>query len=267
VQAAARPRPAAGRRLRHGVPHRPCRRCSYLYALPVAHYYRALQGLRRYGFHGTSHRYVAFRGPQAAGHPSRRRSTSSRLPPRQRLLVACAIEAAASSFDTSMGFTPLEGLVMGTRSGDLDPSIVPWLADREGLDPAPARDHPQQALRPARHLRPHERHAASSFSRGGRAPGPPRHPRARHVLRSVSGKLHRRLSSPQLGGCERRSSSPAASARTPPRSAPASARSSTGLGSRSTPSSTRAPKVASRSASRPRTARSPRGSSPRTKNS
>jgi acetate kinase len=95
------------------------------YAVPLA--WRSAHGVRRYGFHGLSHRWVAERYAELAG-----------LPLRQVDLVslhlgngcsACAIRGGRS-MDTSMGFTPLEGLMMGTRSGDLDPAVVPFLADR-----------------------------------------------------------------------------------------------------------------------------------------
>ena len=101
---------------------------SFLYGIPYS-YYRRFR-VRRYGFHGTSHRYIAYRYRQLR-----------RIEREQVHIItlhlgagcsACAVREGRS-FDTSMGFTPLEGLMMGTRSGDLDPSIVPWLADKEGL--------------------------------------------------------------------------------------------------------------------------------------
>jgi acetate kinase len=101
---------------------------AYLYGLPYQLYRR--YKVRRYGFHGTSHRYIAHRYRQVTG------------PPREgtRLITlhlgngasACAI-LGGDSIDTSMGFTPLEGLVMGTRSGDLDPAILDFVASKEGL--------------------------------------------------------------------------------------------------------------------------------------
>jgi len=101
---------------------------SYLYALPYQLYVR--HRVRRYGFHGTSHRYVAYRYRQLAGKAKEE----------TRLITlhlgngcsACAIENGAS-LATSMGLTPLEGLVMGTRSGDLDPSVLHFLHHKEGL--------------------------------------------------------------------------------------------------------------------------------------
>lgn len=101
---------------------------AYLYALPYQLYRR--HRIRRYGFHGTSHRYVAYRYRQLKNIP------------RERVNIitlhlgngcsACAIKAG-DSIDTSMGFTPLEGLVMGTRCGDLDPAIIDFLAAKEGM--------------------------------------------------------------------------------------------------------------------------------------
>jgi acetate kinase len=102
---------------------------AYLYAIPYSLYRR--HRVRRYGFHGTSHRYVAYR--------YRRLTGTSRDATRLITLhlgngcSACAIEAGDSR-DTSMGFTPLEGLVMGTRSGDLDPAILDYIAGKEGMN-------------------------------------------------------------------------------------------------------------------------------------
>lgn len=103
---------------------------AYLYGLPYVLYQR--HGIRRYGFHGTSHRFVAARLAEALGRPGD--------DPRLRLITChlgngCSITAirGGRSLDTSMGFTPLEGLVMGTRSGDLDPAIVPHVMAREEL--------------------------------------------------------------------------------------------------------------------------------------
>jgi acetate kinase len=101
---------------------------AYLYALPYQLYRR--HKIRRYGFHGTSHRYVAYRYRQIR-----------RIPREQVNIITihlgngCSMAAirAGRSVDTSMGLTPLEGLVMGTRSGDLDPAIVDFIAHKEGL--------------------------------------------------------------------------------------------------------------------------------------
>jgi acetate kinase len=102
---------------------------AFLYAIPYRFYEK--YGIRRYGFHGTSHKYVAQRAAAYLGRPLD-----------QLKLVTCHLGNGASmtavlggkSVITSMGFTPLEGLVMGTRSGDLDPAIVPFLMEKEGLD-------------------------------------------------------------------------------------------------------------------------------------
>ena len=101
---------------------------AYLYALPYQLYRR--HRIRRYGFHGTSHRYVAYRYRQLRGI-ARENTNVITL----HLGNGCSIAAirAGDSVDTSMGFTPLEGLVMGTRSGDLDPAIVDFVAAKEGL--------------------------------------------------------------------------------------------------------------------------------------
>jgi acetate kinase len=101
---------------------------AYLYAIPYQFYRR--YRVRRYGFHGTSHRYLAYRY----------RQLTKRTREQTRIITlhlgngasACAI-VAGDSIDTSMGLTPLEGLVMGTRSGDLDPAILDFLSAKEGL--------------------------------------------------------------------------------------------------------------------------------------
>jgi acetate kinase len=101
---------------------------AYVYAIPYQYYRR--YHVRRYGFHGTSHRYVAYRYRQLTGKT--REQTSIITLHLGNGASACAIEAG-QSIDTSMGFTPLEGLVMGTRSGDLDPAILDFIAAKEGL--------------------------------------------------------------------------------------------------------------------------------------
>lgn len=101
---------------------------SYMYALPYELYEK--HSIRRYGFHGTSHKYVAYRAAEILGKPVE-----------DLKIVTCHLGNGASmtavdggkSVDTSMGLTPLEGLVMGTRCGDIDPAIVPFLAQRENL--------------------------------------------------------------------------------------------------------------------------------------
>jgi len=101
---------------------------AYLYALPYQYYRR--YRVRRYGFHGSSHRYVAHRWRQLTGRtPADTTIVTLHL---GNGCSACAIRRG-ESVDTSMGFTPLEGLVMGTRSGDLDPAILDYLAAKEGL--------------------------------------------------------------------------------------------------------------------------------------
>ena len=101
---------------------------SYIYAIPYEYYEK--YGIRRYGFHGTSHKYVAERA-------SRMLNVSLE----DLKLITCHLGNRASvsaikrgkCIDTSMGFTPLEGLVMGTRSGDLDPAIVSFIQEKENL--------------------------------------------------------------------------------------------------------------------------------------
>ena len=100
---------------------------SYLYAIPY-HYYKDYR-IRRYGFHGTSHEYVSGRAAAALGRPIG-----------ELKIIVCHLGNGASvsavkygkCVDTSMGLTPLEGLVMGTRSGDIDPAIVEFIANKEG---------------------------------------------------------------------------------------------------------------------------------------
>ncbi len=107
----------------HSIPEH-----AYLYAVPY-HLYRRHR-IRRYGFHGTSHRYVAFRYRALRGL-TREQTNIITL----HLGNGCSAAAirTGNSLDTSMGMTPLEGLVMGTRSGDLDPAIVNLIAAKEGL--------------------------------------------------------------------------------------------------------------------------------------
>jgi acetate kinase len=101
---------------------------AYLYAIPY-HLYRRHR-IRRYGFHGTSHRYVAFRYRALRGLT--REQTNIITLHLGNGSSAAAIKAG-KSVDTSMGMTPLEGLVMGTRSGDLDPAIVGVIARKEAM--------------------------------------------------------------------------------------------------------------------------------------
>ncbi|MDE5674473.1 MAG: acetate kinase [Muribaculaceae bacterium] len=102
---------------------------AYMYALPYEAYEK--YGVRRYGFHGTSHRYVSRRACEFLG-----------LPYEKQRIITCHIGNGASitaikdgkSVDTSMGLTPTEGLMMGTRVGDVDPGALVYMMEREGLD-------------------------------------------------------------------------------------------------------------------------------------
>jgi len=102
---------------------------AYLYGLPYEYYEK--YKVRRYGFHGTSHRYVTLRAAEILGKK-----------PEEINMISCHLGNGASicaikngkSIDTSMGLTPLEGLVMGTRCGDIDPAILKFVMDHEGLD-------------------------------------------------------------------------------------------------------------------------------------
>jgi acetate kinase len=100
-------------------------RVAYLYALPYTVYEK--YGVRRYGFHGSSHRYVAARTAKILGQSPNATNCIT-----VHLGNGCSITAVrhGKSTDTSMGLTPLEGLVMGTRSGDIDPAILFYLADK-----------------------------------------------------------------------------------------------------------------------------------------
>ena len=103
---------------------------AYLYALPYHLYAR--HRIRRYGFHGTSNRYVAYRY-RILRQLNREQTNVVTL----HLGNGCSATAIRNGkpVDTSMGMTPLEGLVMGTRSGDLDPAILSLIATKEGLSP------------------------------------------------------------------------------------------------------------------------------------
>lgn len=108
--------------------HQTMPKTSYLYPIPKVLYRR--HKIRRYGFHGTSHAYVSDKAARVLGKPLE-----------SLKMVTCHIGNGASctailegkSFDTSMGMTPLEGLMMGTRSGDIDPAIVPFVMNKEEL--------------------------------------------------------------------------------------------------------------------------------------
>jgi acetate kinase len=101
---------------------------SYLYAIPYPLYVR--HRIRRYGFHGTSHRYVAYRYRQLTGKSLE--ETNIITVHLGNGCSACAI-LKGESINTSMGLTPLEGLVMGTRGGNIDPSVLEFLHHKEGL--------------------------------------------------------------------------------------------------------------------------------------
>ncbi|MCH6553727.1 MAG: acetate/propionate family kinase, partial [Acidobacteria bacterium] len=108
--------------------HQTIRERAFLYGLPYELYEK--YGIRRYGFHGTSHRYVAFRFRQLSG-----RSKEDTNLITCHLGNGCSLTAIqfGRSVDTSMGFTPLEGLVMGTRAGDVDPSILLHLMAKQEM--------------------------------------------------------------------------------------------------------------------------------------
>ncbi len=101
---------------------------AYMYGLPYVLYKR--HGIRRYGFHGTSHLFVSERLSELTGKPLEEQKVIT-----CHLGNGCSVAAIkkGKSIDTSMGFTPLEGLLMGTRSGDLDPAIVLHIMNQEEL--------------------------------------------------------------------------------------------------------------------------------------
>ena len=102
---------------------------AYMYAIPYEYYEK--YGVRRYGFHGTSHKYVSQQAAEMLGRPLE-----------ELRLITCHLGNGSSicainggkSFDTSMGFTPLDGLPMGTRAGNIDPAIIEFLAEHENMD-------------------------------------------------------------------------------------------------------------------------------------
>jgi acetate kinase len=102
---------------------------AYRYAVPTEWYEQ--HHVRRYGFHGTSHRYVSARAAELLDRP-----LASLAMVTLHLGNGCSAAAVrgGESIDTTMGLTPLEGLVMGTRSGDVDPGVLGYVADRLGLD-------------------------------------------------------------------------------------------------------------------------------------
>ena len=100
-----------------------------MYAIP--HKYFEKYGIRRYGFHGTSHKFVSGEAIKFGG-----------LDPETAKVIVCHLGNGASvsasiggkCVDTSMGLTPLEGLIMGTRSGDVDPAVLQFIMNKEGID-------------------------------------------------------------------------------------------------------------------------------------
>lgn len=115
--------------------HQSMPRESYLYAIPY-HYYEDMR-IRRYGFHGTSHKFVAQKACEMAG-----------LDMNNSKIITCHIGNGASitsilngkSLDTSMGFTPVDGLMMGTRSGTIDPGALLYIMEKEGISARKAND-------------------------------------------------------------------------------------------------------------------------------
>ncbi|HOP93260.1 MAG TPA: acetate kinase [Acetivibrio thermocellus] len=109
--------------------HQTMPRHAYIYALPYEIYEK--YKLRKYGFHGTSHKYVVHRAAQMLGKPIE-----------SLKLITCHLGNGASicavkggkSVDTSMGFTPLQGLCMGTRSGNVDPAVITYLMEKEKMN-------------------------------------------------------------------------------------------------------------------------------------
>lgn len=101
---------------------------SYMYGIPYEYYEK--YKIRKYGFHGTSHNYVAHRVAEICGKPIE-----------ELKIITCHLGNGSSIaavdcgkvVDTSMGFTPLDGLVMGTRSGSIDPAVIPFLVEHEGM--------------------------------------------------------------------------------------------------------------------------------------
>ena len=103
---------------------------AYRYAIPTEYYKN--DSIRRYGFHGTSHKYIAKKTAEYLGKPqSELRSITMHLG--NGSSMSCVKDGKC--FDTSMGLTPLEGLIMGTRCGSIDPAIVPFIMEKKGLTP------------------------------------------------------------------------------------------------------------------------------------
>ncbi|MHC5056740.1 MAG: acetate/propionate family kinase [Planctomycetota bacterium] len=102
---------------------------AHLYGLPLE--FARKHRLRRYGFHGTSHAYVSARAIEMLGDPAHSRVVTAHI---GNGVSLCAV-LDGKSVDTTMGFTPLEGVVMGTRSGDVDPALVVYLIEKLGMSP------------------------------------------------------------------------------------------------------------------------------------
>ena len=102
---------------------------AYMYPLPYEYYEK--YNVRRYGFHGTSHRYVSKRAIEMLGNPEHSRVITCHLGNGSSI----AAVKDGKCIDTSMGLTPLAGFEMGTRCGDIDPAIVPYLMKKENLTP------------------------------------------------------------------------------------------------------------------------------------
>ncbi len=109
--------------------HQTMPKTAYMYAIPYSLYQK--YGIRRYGFHGTSHRYVSQRACEILGKDIKTQK-----------IITCHLGNGASmaailngkSIDTSMGLTPVEGLIMGTRAGDLDLGVITFIMDKEDID-------------------------------------------------------------------------------------------------------------------------------------
>ena len=101
---------------------------AYMYALPYEYYEK--YGIRRYGFHGTSHRFVSKKCIDLLGNPEHSKIVTCHLG--NGSSISAVIDGKC--YDTTMGVTPLEGIMMGTRCGSIDPAIVPIIMKKEGLD-------------------------------------------------------------------------------------------------------------------------------------
>lgn len=102
---------------------------AYMYALPYEYYEK--YGIRRYGFHGTSHRFVSKKCIELLGNPEHSKIVTCHLG--NGSSISAVVDGKC--FDTTMGVTPLEGIMMGTRCGSIDPAIVPIIMKKEDLSP------------------------------------------------------------------------------------------------------------------------------------